>query len=102
MIKLQVCKQCQRVHYPRRYICPACWHDRLAWESVSPAGRVSSFTDLHISVKPEWVEKLPLRLGLIKLDVGPNVLAFMEAKFTSNDLVVLIEKDGIFTAKEQL
>jgi len=102
MIKLQVCSHCQSVHYPVRDICPACWRDKLAWKSVSATGRVRSFTDLHISVKPEWADKLPLRIGLIKLEAGPNVLAFMDAKLTSNDPVILAQKDGVFTAKEKL
>jgi len=102
MIKLQVCKNCQSVHYPKRDICPVCWHDKLEWQSVSAKGRVSSFTDLHISGKPEWADKLPLRIGLVKLEAGPNVLAFMDAKLTSNNPVTLTQKGGVFTAKEQL
>ncbi|MCF6275602.1 MAG: zinc ribbon domain-containing protein [Robiginitomaculum sp.] len=101
MIKLQVCKNCQSVHYPKRDICPACWQDALEWQSVSPAGRVSSFTDLHMSVKPEWAGKLPLRLGLVKLEAGPNVLAFLGTNIISNASVVLTDKDGVFTAKEK-
>ncbi len=101
MIKLQVCGNCQEVHYPKRDICAACWHHALAWQSVSARGKVSSFTDLHISAKPEWADKLPVRIGLIKLEAGPNVLAFMDANIISNACVVLTNKDGVFTAKEQ-
>jgi len=42
-----------------------------------------------------------VRIGLIKLEAGPNVLAFMDANIISNACVVLTNKDGVFTAKEQ-
>ncbi len=101
MIKLQVCTNCQTVHYPKRDICTACWQDALAWQPVSAQGKVSSYTDLHVSAKPEWADKLPVRIGLVKLEAGPNVLAFLEANIISNVSVVLTDKDGVFTAREQ-
>lgn len=101
MIKLQVCDNCQAVHYPVRDICPSCWQESLAWQSVSPEGRVSSFTELHVSDKAEWADKLPLRLGLVKLDAGPNILAFMSANATINAPVTLVFESDAFVAKER-
>ena len=100
MIKLQVCGKCKAVHYPKRDICASCWQDTLEWQSVSAKGQVRSFTDVHVSAKPEWSGKLPLRIGLIKLDIGPNVLAFLDANIASTAPVVLTDKNGVFTAKE--
>jgi len=101
MIELQVCTQCQSAHYPQRDICPSCWQDTLEWKPVSPAGRVTSFTDLHISARAGWEDKLPLCLGLVKLDTGPNVLAILSGKVTISMPVTLVFSNGIFTAKEQ-
>ncbi|MBL4837263.1 MAG: OB-fold domain-containing protein [Kordiimonadaceae bacterium] len=102
MIRLQVCNACKSTHYPERDICPSCWRDTLDWQQVSPLGRLTTSTVLHTSVKPEWADKLPLQLGLVKLDAGPNILTFLSASLNTGTLVTLTFNDGVFTAKETL
>ena len=90
MIKLQTCQQCQTVHYPERDICPSCLSQELTWQNVSGKGKLVSMTELHISTKPEWRDKLPLVLGLVKLTAGPIILTFAEEKLPMGSDVTLI------------
>lgn len=98
MIKLQVCSDCQNVHYPERDICTSCWSENLLWSEVSAHGTITSVTDLHISAKPQWKDKLPLRLGLVALDAGVNILAFLDSDLCINDKIVLCMDNGIYSA----
>ncbi len=89
MINLQTCQQCLTVHYPQRDICPSCLSQDLTWQDVSGAGKLVSLTELHISTKSEWRDKLPLVIGLVKLNVGPVILAFCEEKLPIGSAVTL-------------
>ncbi len=102
MIKLQVCSNCKTVHYPERDMCSMCWQDRLNWQDVSPLGHISSFTQIHLSAKPKWQDKLPLKIALIRLEVGVNMLAFIKGNMNINTPVSLTFADGVFTAKEHV
>jgi uncharacterized OB-fold protein len=100
MTELQVCSHCHTTHYPKRDICPSCWRDTLQWKKVSGQGHVTSTTLLHNSTKPEWADKLPLHLGMIKLDIGPSILAFLQGPMDIGTPVTLTHKDGVFTANK--
>ena len=100
MIELQVCSDCHTTHYPKRDICPTCWADALQLQHVSSTGHVTSSTTLYHSTKPEWADKLPLHIGLIKMEVGPNILAFLQGPLDTGTAVTLTHKDGVFTAKK--
>jgi uncharacterized OB-fold protein len=75
---LPVCQVCGRVDYPLRELCANCLSQRLEWKSVGPLGRVLATTTLHRSNLPYFRPRLPLRVGSIKLDAGPVVLAFLD------------------------
>jgi uncharacterized OB-fold protein len=75
---LPVCQVCGRVDYPLRELCANCLSERLEWTSVEPHGRVLATTTLHRSNLPYFRPHLPLRVGSIKLDAGPVVLAFLD------------------------
>ncbi|MEE9272720.1 MAG: OB-fold domain-containing protein [Robiginitomaculum sp.] len=101
MIKFQICQQCQTVHYPERDICPACLSPDMAWQDVSGEGKLVSMTELHISTKTKWLDKLPLALGLVKLKAGPIILAFAEAKLPMGSTVALIHDGDTFKIKSR-
>ncbi len=101
MIKLQACNQCQTIHYPERDICPSCLSEALVWKAVSGEGTLTSITKLHISTKSDWQERLPLNIGLIKLGIGPKILAFLAPGLVIGNTVVLTQDGDIFTAQNK-
>jgi uncharacterized OB-fold protein len=70
----------------------------LEWTDVCADGTLSSLTDLHASTADKWANKLPLRIGLVELDCGPNILVFVSEGASLSDSVSIKYADGVFTA----
>ena len=77
--ELQQCRDCGAVQYPPREACQRCLSIRLAWKSQSGQGELLAATMLHHSNDLFFRERLPWRLGLVKLDNGPTVVAHLHA-----------------------
>jgi NAD(P)-dependent dehydrogenase (short-subunit alcohol dehydrogenase family)/uncharacterized OB-fold protein len=75
--ELQVCRECGTVQYPPREACHACLSHRLDWREQSGAGDLVSETVLRHSLELFFRERMPWRLGMIKLDCGPVVIAHL-------------------------
>ncbi len=80
---LQVCQRCHAVQYPPRDACHRCLASQLKWMAQTGAGELLSQTVLHHSNDPFYRERLPWRLGLIRLDVGPTVIAHLQGDVAS-------------------
>src|ERR671923_2796216 len=78
--ELQQCRDCGTVQYPPREACQKCLSLRLDWKQQSPAGELLSETVLHHSNDLFFRERLPWRLGLVKLDCGPTVVAHLHER----------------------
>jgi NAD(P)-dependent dehydrogenase (short-subunit alcohol dehydrogenase family)/uncharacterized OB-fold protein len=76
-LELQQCRDCGAWQYPPREACQNCLSIRLAWKSQSGAGELLAATVLHHSNDLFFRERLPWRLGLIKLASGPTVVAHL-------------------------
>lgn len=74
---LQVCAECAAVVYPPREACPCCLSPRLPFQDVDPYGTLATETTVRVSPEPYFRERAPWRVGLIKLDVGPMVVAHL-------------------------
>jgi len=74
---LQVCRDCGAVQYPPREACHDCLSVRLDWRPQDGAGELLADTVLHHSNDLFFRERLPWRLGLVRLDVGPAVVAHL-------------------------
>jgi NAD(P)-dependent dehydrogenase (short-subunit alcohol dehydrogenase family)/uncharacterized OB-fold protein len=70
--ELQQCAQCNAVMYPLREACPQCASVRLRWREQGGEGELLAGTTLHHSNDLFFRERLPWRLGLVKLKVGPT------------------------------
>ncbi len=79
VFKLPVCTACGEVQYPPQDFCRHCLGPQVSWKQVSEEGAVLSWTILHASQEPFFKDKLPLNLGLIKLDCGPVLMAYLAA-----------------------
>jgi NAD(P)-dependent dehydrogenase (short-subunit alcohol dehydrogenase family)/uncharacterized OB-fold protein len=75
--ELQVCRDCGTVQYPPREACRKCLSHRLDWRAQDGAGELISETTLHHSNEVFYRERMPWRLGVIKLDSGPVVVAHL-------------------------
>ena len=74
---LQVCRDCSAVQYPPREACHACLSIQLDWKTQDGAGELIADTVLHHSNDLFFRERLPWRLGLIRLDCGVTVVAHL-------------------------
>jgi NAD(P)-dependent dehydrogenase (short-subunit alcohol dehydrogenase family)/uncharacterized OB-fold protein len=77
--ELQQCRDCGTVQYPPREACQTCLSISLNWKTQSPDGELLALTVLRHSNDLFFRERLPWRLGLVKLDCGPTVVAHLHA-----------------------
>jgi NAD(P)-dependent dehydrogenase (short-subunit alcohol dehydrogenase family)/uncharacterized OB-fold protein len=75
--ELQVCRDCGAVQYPPREACVACLSARLRWQLQDGAGELISETVLRHGQEVYFRERAPWRLGLVRLDAGPSVVAYV-------------------------
>ncbi len=75
--ELQQCADCGAVQYPPREACHVCLSARLQWKPQSGAGMLLSETTLHHSNDLFFRERLPWRLGLVRLDSGPTLMVHL-------------------------
>ena len=80
--ELQQCRECGMVQYPPREACQQCLSIHLKWTEQAPGGQLIAQTVLHHSNDLFFRERLPWRLGLIKLDCGPTVVAHLHQSAT--------------------
>jgi NAD(P)-dependent dehydrogenase (short-subunit alcohol dehydrogenase family)/uncharacterized OB-fold protein len=75
--ELQVCRDCGTVQYPPREACCSCLSHRLVWRTQDGAGDLLAETMLRHSHELFYRERMPWRLGMIRLDCGPIVVAHL-------------------------
>jgi uncharacterized protein len=77
-LALQRCTGCGTVQYPPRELCFACLADALEWRATDvEAGEVMATTLLHHSHRAAFGARLPLRVGLVRLDAGPVTVCIL-------------------------
>ncbi len=63
------------MQYPPREVCGHCLSERLPWRPVDPDGVLLVSTTLHHSNDLYFRERLPWRVGTVRMDAGPSVVA---------------------------
>jgi NAD(P)-dependent dehydrogenase (short-subunit alcohol dehydrogenase family)/uncharacterized OB-fold protein len=76
---LQVCRDCGAVQYPPREVCRACLSHRLIWQPQDGRGELLTETTLHTAQELYFRERLPWRIGLVRLDARVNLVAYLHA-----------------------
>lgn len=71
---LQRCERCAAVQYPPREVCAHCLSTALHWSAIDGAGELVAGTRLHHANDLFFRERLPWRLGLVRLDAGAAVM----------------------------
>lgn len=77
-LELQVCADCGAVQYPPREGCHRCLSTALAWRPQPDGGELISETTLHYSHETYFRERLPWRIGMVRLDCGPTAITNVE------------------------
>ena len=75
--ELQVCRDCGAVQYPPRDVCRACLSHRLVWRRQDGHGELLTETTLRNAQELYFRERLPWRVGIVRLDAGVNVIAYL-------------------------
>lgn len=75
--RLQVCVGCGAVQYPPREACHDCLGLELEWKDQPAGGELISQTLLRHSHDLYFRERVPWRLGMVRLDVGPTVVVHL-------------------------
>lgn len=75
--ELQVCGGCGAVQYPPREACHQCLSGTLHWREQSGSGELIAETTVHHSNDLYFRERLPWRLGLVRLDAGPTAVVHL-------------------------
>jgi NAD(P)-dependent dehydrogenase (short-subunit alcohol dehydrogenase family)/uncharacterized OB-fold protein len=76
-LELQVCRDCGIVQYPPREACRVCLSRRLDWRPQDGAGELVSETLLRHSNELFYRERVPWRLGMVRLDCGPVLVVHL-------------------------
>lgn len=84
-LQMQKCAACSEISWPPRDVCGVCWSDALQWTGVSSSGAVIATTTLHHSMEKFFSDRLPWRIGLIRLDAGPVVYAHLHHAIKDGD-----------------
>ena len=84
---LQVCADCEAVQYPPRDACGTCLSNDLLWQDVEPYGIVLAETTIRVSPEPYFRERMPWRMGSVKLNVGPTLNCHLHGEVGRGDQV---------------
>ena len=77
--ELQVCSDCGAVQYPAREACGVCLSPALRWRPQSGTGDLLADTQVHLSQEVYFRERAPWHIGMVRLDVGPTVIAHLHS-----------------------
>ena len=91
-LALQTCTACGEVTYPAREMCPKCWSLDLQWRDIPDGGELIAETTLRTSVNTYFRERMPWRIGTVRLDAGPLVLAHIHGDVGEYERVKMIAR----------
>ena len=77
---LQVCVECGATQYPPREACHQCLSPALRWQDQTGAGELLTETTLSHSNDLYFRERLPWRLGMVRLDAGPSAMVHLHGE----------------------
>ena len=75
--ELQNCNECGAWQYPPREACERCLSVRLTWKPVDGRGELLSDTVVRHSNELYHRERVPFRVGLVRLQEGPMLLTLL-------------------------
>ncbi|SDH70185.1 Short-chain dehydrogenase [Bradyrhizobium sp. Rc2d] len=76
---LQRCQGCGTFTYPAREACPSCLSAALAFVDAPARGLLLAETTARVPSDVYFREQAPWRVGLVKMDCGPTIVAHLHA-----------------------
>jgi len=61
------CKNCGKLMWPPRIVCPECFSENLEWVDLGAEGELYAFTEMRLGAPLGFVEDAPFCIGLIKI-----------------------------------
>jgi len=89
--ELQVCRACGAVQYPPREACHRCLSSLLDWKLQTGGGELLAETRLLHSHDDFFRGRVPIRLGLVRLESGPTAVVYLHSSVASAPARVRIE-----------
>ncbi len=89
---IQHCADCGVVSWPPRDICPSCLSGALRWKETAPGGEFLVETTVRASTSVYFRERSPWRIGIVKLDAGPVVIAHIHSDAREGARVKMIAR----------
>jgi NAD(P)-dependent dehydrogenase (short-subunit alcohol dehydrogenase family)/uncharacterized OB-fold protein len=90
-LELQCCAACGAVQYPPREACVRCLSDELEWTAMSGRGELVSETTLRHSQELFFRERVPWRLGLVRLAEGVSLVVHLDSRCGGAPCNVVVE-----------
>lgn len=90
-LELQVCRDCRAVQYPPREVCRACLSSRLIWRPHNGEAELAAETVLHAAQDLYFRERLPWRIGIVRLDGDANMVVYVHDSVGSAPCRVRVE-----------
>ena len=79
------------MQYPPREVCRACLSHRLIWRPQDGKGELLTDTTLRTAQELYFRERLPWRIGIVRLDAGVNLVAYVHASVGAAPCRVRVE-----------
>jgi NAD(P)-dependent dehydrogenase (short-subunit alcohol dehydrogenase family)/uncharacterized OB-fold protein len=79
---LQRCEACGTFAYPAREACPSCLSSGLAFVDAPRRGLLLAETTARVPSDVYFRERAPWRVGLVKMDCGPTIVAHLHGDCT--------------------
>ncbi len=89
---LQHCADCGAVQYPPRDACCECLSVDLHWQDTDTTAKILAETRIHASPDPYFRERLPWRMGSVKLAAGPVAVCHLHGDVARGDRVKMALK----------
>jgi NAD(P)-dependent dehydrogenase (short-subunit alcohol dehydrogenase family)/uncharacterized OB-fold protein len=89
--ELQICRDCGAIQYPPREVCRDCLSHRLVWRQQDGRGELLTETTLRNAQELYFRERLPWRVGIVRLDTGVNVIAYLHERVGTAPCRVRVE-----------
>ena len=90
--RLQHCDECGAIQYPPRDACSCCLSTELSWKDTASQGQILAETTVRASTKVYFRERMPWRIGTVKLDAGPVIICHLHNDCEPRSRVQLINR----------
>jgi len=78
VLTYQAC-DCGNCWLPARQLCPACLGSGWRWETASGQGTIRSWVVYHTAYHPDFKDRLPYNVAIVRLAEGPQLIANIDA-----------------------